>query len=135
MRVILQNYKQILFETNSLFQNNDRASNRPKSSASPKWSLVKPFWKELKGNVLQPNVIQPSKLAEAFSNLKPYAGNGVVYLSEDPSELTNRLELLIAEYKAGNTTTRNEIVAIMDELVRKGIIDSKQYNHLHKYLF
>ena len=63
-----------------------------------------------------------------------YAGEGVVYLSEDPVELTNRLQLLIAEYKAGNTTTRNEIVAIADELKRKDIIDSEQYKALNSCL-
>ena len=71
--------------------------------------------------------LQPSKLQ--------YAGEGVVYLSEDPIELTNRLQLLIAEYKAGNTTTRNGIVAITDELRRKDIIDSEQYKALNYCLF
>ena len=55
--------------------------------------------------------MQPSKLQ--------YAGEGVVYLSQDPVEFTSRSQLLIAEYKAGNRTTRNEIVAITDELQRK----------------
>ena len=70
---------------------------------------------------------QPSKLQ--------YAGEGVVYLSEDLVELTNRLQLLIAEYKAGNPTTRNEIVAITDELKRKHIIDSEQYKAVNSCLF
>ncbi len=89
-------------------------------------------WNELKG---KKSILQPSKLEDAFENLKPYAGNGVVYLSEDPVELTNRLQLLVASYKAGNTTTRNEIVAISDSLLKKGIIDSNQYKTLNSALF
>ena len=133
----LQNYKQILLDTDALYQNNNRAIRRPKSSASPKWTLVKPFWDELKG---KKSVLQPSKLADAFGNLNPYAGKGVgalptVYLSSDPVELMDRLQLLIAEFKAGNKTTRNEIVAITDELLRKGILDTSQYKALNSSLF
>ena len=128
----LQNYKRILINTNALYQNYDPTSNKPRSSRSSKWALVKPFWSELTG---KKPILQPSKLADAFENLKPYAGMGVVYLSQDPVELTNRLQLLVSEFKAGNTTTSNEIVAIMDELARKRIIDSNQYSHLHKCLF
>ena len=126
----LRYYNDILVDTNALYQNNDPTSDKPKASRSSKWALVKPFWLDLKG---KKTLLQPSKVEGAIEN--PSVGNGVVYLSQDPVELTNRLQLLVAEYKAGNTTTRNEIVAITDELKRKDIIDSKQYNHLHKCLF
>ena len=120
----LHNYKQILYDTNSLYQQNDPNTNRPKSSRSSKWALVKPFWVDRPSHkVYDKSVLQPSKLE--------YAGEGVVYLSDDPVELTNRLQLLIAEYKAGNTTTRNEIVAITDELKWKNIINSEQYKALN----
>ena len=100
----LHNYKQILYDTNSLYQQNDINTGKPKSSKSSKWALVKSFWAERPSHKqYDKSVLQPSKLQ--------YAGEGVVYLSDDPVELTNRLQLLIAEYKAGNTTTRNEIVS------------------------
>ena len=58
-----------------------------------------------------------------------------MYLSSDPVELMNRLNLLIAEFQAGNKTTQNEIVAIMDELLKKRIYDKDQYKILNSYLF
>ena len=75
----LQSYKGILFDTNALHQNNDPTSNKPKSSNSIKWCLLKPFWVELKS---KKPILQPSKLAGAFENLS--VGKGVVYLSQDP---------------------------------------------------
>ena len=38
-----------------------------------------------------------------------------------------KLKLLVAEYHAGNTTTRNEIVAVLDELRSRNAIDEKEY--------
>ena len=123
-----ENYKLILYDTNALYQNNDPSTNKPKSSRSKKWQLVKPFWenrpsnKQYDASVLQPNRLQ-------------FEGEGVMYLSSDPVELMNRLNLLIAEFQAGNKTTQNEIVAIMDELLKKRIYDKDQYKILNSYLF
>jgi hypothetical protein len=49
--------------------------------------------------------------------------------------LMNRLNLLIAEFQVGNKTTGNEIVAIIDELLKKGIYGKDQYKILNCYLF
>ena len=40
----LHNYKQILYDTNALYQQNDPNTGKPKSSRSSKWALVNPFW-------------------------------------------------------------------------------------------
>ena len=128
----MENYKQILYDTNALYQQNDPNTGKPKSSRSSKWALVKPFWFDRPSNKkYDSTVLQPSQLSFA-------EGKGMtttVYLSEDPVELTNRLQLLVAEYQAGNKTTQNEIVAIADELFRKGIFDEKQYKTLNSTLF
>ena len=122
-----------MYDTSALYQQNDPNTGKPKSSRSSKWALVKPFWVDRPSHkVYDQSVLQPSKLQ--------YAGEGVVYLSQDPVELTNRLQLLIAEYKAGNrehyrVAGNNEIVAITDELQRKHIIDSEQYKALNSCLF
>ena len=127
----LENYKQILYDTNALYQNNDPSIGKPKSSRSSKWALVKPFWVNRPSNrQYDSSVVQPSKLN--------FTGNGMpptVYLSKDPIQLTNKLQLLIAEYKAGNITTRNEIIAITDELFKIGILDKDQYKTLNSTLF
>ena len=54
-------------------------------------------------------------------------GQGVVYLPASVEGLREKFCLLAAEYKAGNTTTRNELVAVIDELRRRDLITEKQY--------
>ena len=43
-----------------------------------------------------------------------YKGYGVVYLPGDLNGLTKKLHLLAAEFFAGNTTVRNELVYVLD---------------------
>ena len=50
-----------------------------------------------------------------------------MYLPGTIEGLEKKLKLLIAEYHAGNTTTRNEIVAVLDELRSRNAIDESQY--------
>ena len=54
-------------------------------------------------------------------------GQGVVYLPTSVEGLRKKFCLLTAEYKAGNKTTRDEIVAILDELRDRDHITEKQY--------
>ena len=59
---------------------------------------------------------------------------GVVFLPGTDVGLLQKLCLLTAEYDAGNKTTRNEIVAILDRLYdRKGITE-KDYNECNNWL-
>ena len=51
----------------------------------------------------------------------------VVYLPGTIEELREKLLLLLAEFEAGNTTTRNEIVAILDQLWDQNAIDEQSY--------
>ena len=44
-------------------------------------------------------------------------GKGIVhFLPKDINSLVQKLQLLVGEYVAGNKTTRNEIIAILDNL-------------------
>ena len=61
-------------------------------------------------------------------------GHGVVYLPGTVEGLCEKFCLLVAEYKAGNTTTRNEIVAILDELRNRKVITEKQYTGCNNWL-
>ena len=49
-------------------------------------------------------------------------GSGII-LPSDPSALLERFDLLVASKQAGNTGVQNEIVSILDELLRQKIID------------
>ena len=60
-------------------------------------------------------------------------GEGV-FLPGDIKGLTTKLNLLLAEFRAGNTSTRNEIVFILDELLRRKRISRKEYTEINAFL-
>ena len=55
---------------------------------------------------------------------------GVVVIPSDPKALLERLDLLLASQKAGNTGVRNELVSICDELKRQVVLNSESYKKL-----
>ena len=61
------------------------------------------------------------------------AGTGI-FLPGDIKGLETKLALLLAEFRAGNTSTRNEIVIILDELQRRKRISRKEYKEINTYL-
>ena len=62
-------------------------------------------------------------------------GRGITYLPGNINGLLDRLKLVYAEREAGNIlATTNEIVGILDELLRIGYIDRKEYNAVCKQL-
>ncbi|XP_065640494.1 uncharacterized protein LOC136073068 [Hydra vulgaris] len=102
-------YKEILDQTDAIRSNLNLA--KPKSSRSYKYTnVIKPIWEEMIGK----------------------SGKGVVILPSDPNALFDMLKLRLAGLQAGNTGTRNEIVAICDELLRQGQIDDDEYKALQK---
>ena len=62
------------------------------------------------------------------------SGSGTIFLPGDIKGLVTKLELLLSEFHAGNTTTRNEIVAILDELKRRKKISPERYQSINSYL-
>ena len=54
-------------------------------------------------------------------------GNGVLYLPGDISRLTKKLPLFAAEFFAGNPTVRNELVHVLDALLRLKQLIRKEY--------
>ena len=56
-----------------------------------------------------------------------YKGYGVVYLPGDINGLTKKLHLLAAGFFAGNTTVRNELVHVLDALLRFKQLTRKEY--------
>jgi len=63
-------------------------------------------------------------------------GGNVIYFN-DPKQLLNKLELIIGEVIAGNTSIkmRNTGVNILDTLLRMSTINKPQYNKLYKKYF
>ena len=66
---------------------------------------------------------------------KKEIGSGITsFLPGTIKGLLDKLKLLSAEFIAGNTTTRNELVAILDQLLKRGHITEKQYTSINTFL-
>ena len=56
-------------------------------------------------------------------------GTGIHFLPGDISGLINQLHLLLAEFRAGNkSATKNQIVAILDQLLKRNYLTQDEYN-------
>ena len=136
------NYGRILKQTNAIYQGNNPNQNYPKSSSSPKWrQLIKPIWEDIKSK--KPPEEEKGKGKGKGRGRKKRqedpqpgtSGSGLKILPSDPNALIDRFDLLFSSKKAGHTGVKNEIVAILDELKRQGVInvqDYKKLNHLIK---
>ena len=61
-------------------------------------------------------------------------GTGLKILPSDPNALIDRFDLLFSSKKAGHTGVRNEIVSILDELKRQGVIKTNEYKKLNSLI-
>lgn len=68
------------------------------------------------------------------SQNKEVAGSGIQFLPGDIRGLHTKLNLLLAEFHAGNTSTRNEIVSILDELLRRKRMSRREYTDINTFL-
>lgn len=62
-------------------------------------------------------------------------GEGVQFLPGDIKGLQTKLNLLLGEYRAGNkSSTRNQIVSILDELKRRKRLSKKDYREINTFI-
>ena len=134
-------YGKILKQTNAIYHGNNPNQNYPKSSQSNKWKqLIKPIWEDIKSK--KPPEEKGKGRGKGRGRKKRQddpqpgtSGSGLKILPSDPNALIDRFDLLFSSKKAGHTGVKNEIVAILDELKRQGVISVQQYkklNHLIK---
>ena len=130
----LNKYQQLVILTNAAYKNNDSTQNKPKSNRGPKWkNIIKPIWEAIKQQKEDEDDPQPGTSGTDPQTETP--GGGLKILPSDPNALIDRFDLLFSSKKAGHTGVKNEIVSILDELKRQGVInvnDYKKLNHLIK---
>ena len=80
----------------------------------------------------RPNTTTKAKMLKSF--LEEGEGSGIQFLPGDIRGLSTKLNLLLAEFHAGNTSTRNEIVSILDELKKRKKITREEYNDINTFL-
>ena len=133
------NYGKILKQTNAIYQNNNPNQNRAKSSGGNKWKkLIKPIWENIKKQKDEDET-EDEEEGNAYGlfddDPQPStSGKGLKILPSDPNALINRFDLLFSSKKAGHTGVRNEIVSILDELKRQGVISVQDYKKLNRII-
>ena len=109
----MKDYVKILLKTHVLHKDNNPNNPYPKSSKGVKWNRL---------------------LSKVWENRKTYEGMDVVIMPSDPNALLERLDLLLANQKAGHTGVGNELVSICDELKRQGVLDTEAYKKLNSMI-
>ena len=144
----LVSYSYIMLKTNTARNKyNPRGQYRGGNNRKMK-EIIKPFVIELENDNTDNKINFTTKVLKHFENEdkdegtdpKPgtsgvIPGSGLKILPSDPNALIDRFDLLFSSKKAGHTGVKNEIVSILDELKRQGVInvnDYKKLNHLIK---
>ena len=138
-------YINLLVQTNTIHQKNDPNNTKPKSSSSEKWKqLISPVWEHIRESKKPPEEEKGKGKGKGRGRGRKKrqedpqpgtSGTGLKILPSDPNALIDRFDLLFSSQKAGHTGVRNEIISILDELKRQGVINVQEYkklNHLIK---
>ena len=98
--------------------------------------IIKPFVKELENDNTDNKINFTTKVLEHFGHEveTKTEGDGLKILPSDPNALIDRFDLLFSSKKAGHTGVRNEIVSILDELKRQGVIKTNEYKKLNSLI-
>ena len=109
----IRDYRRLMIKTNALHRDNNPNNPHPKGSRSNKWkTILGPIWE----------------------NRTKYEGKGIIMMPSNPNTLLERLDLLLANQKAGHTGVRNTLVNICDELKRQGVLDTEAYKKLNSII-
>ena len=130
----LDKYRQLLLLTNAIYRDNNPDNNNPKSSKSLKWkNIIKPILEQIKKQKEEEEYEEEYEEEEEYT-LSPTKGTGLKILPSDPNALIDRFDLLFSSKKAGHTGVRNEIVSILDELKRQGVLKTNEYKKLNSLI-
>ena len=134
----LSKYQQLVILTNTAYRGNDPEKNNPKSSKSKKWeNIIKPIWEAIKEQK-KAEYIEFEEPETSDTDTQPGTssakGYGLKFLPSDPNALIDRFDLLFSSKKAGHTGVRNEIISILDELKRQGVIKTNEYKKLNSLI-
>ena len=131
----LRDYIYIMDITKATYdKNNKRVGGNNKMN-----KLIKPFVITLEEDGVDGLI---DKIEEHFGLKEEYEeytipstiGTGLKILPSDPNALIDRFDLLFSSKKAGHTGVRNEIVSILDELKRQGVLKTNEYKKLNSLI-
>ena len=125
-------YKRLLIKSNAIFKNNNPEETRAKGNyQGNKWKeVINPIWEEIKPKPKS----KRGKRKRQEDPTPSTSGTGLTILPSDPNALIDRFDLLFSSKKAGHTGVRNEIISILDELKRQGVININEYKKLNSLI-
>ena len=137
----LAGYITIMHITKATYdKNNKRVGGNDKMNKLIK-PLVKALEEDKSGNKLITKINKHFGFEEeeyeepATISFTPTKGTGLPkILPSDPNALIDRFNLLFSSKKAGHTGVRNEIVSILDELKRQGVLKTNEYKKLNSLI-
>ena len=130
----LNKYRRLVILTNTAYQDNNQNQNRPKASKSNKWKkIIKPIWEAIKKQKEDEEEYKEFEEPDEDEPTPGTSGTGLI-LPSDPNALIDRFDLLFSSKKAGHTGVKNEIVSILDELKRQGVIKTNEYKKLNSLI-
>ena len=134
------NYINLLVQTDTIYQKNDSKSTKPKSSSLNKWTtLISPVWEFIRESKKplpeEEGKGKGKRKGKRQEDPQPgTSGTGLKFLSSDPNALIDRFDLLFSSQNAGHTGVRNEIVSILDELKRQGVLKTNEFKKLNSLI-
>ena len=135
----LAGYITIMHITKATYdKNNKRVGGNEKMNKLIK-PLVKALEEDKSGNKLITEINKHFGFEEEYEEEEyedaPTKGTGLPkILPSDPNALIDRFDLLFSSQKAGHTGVRNEIVSILDELKRQGVLKTNEYKKLNSLI-
>ena len=130
-----ENYMGLLVQTDTIYQDNNPNNTKPKSSKGSKWNnLISPVWDKIKPKKKEKKKKKRQQDPEDDDPQPSTSGTGLTILPSDPNALIDRFDLLFTSQKAGHTGVRNEIVSILYELKRQGVINVNDYKKLNRLI-
>ena len=115
----LDNYKRLVERTNVIEMPHVNPNDRPKGTT--KWKFKK------KIGLVQRTENDGDEIDEVEE--KKQEGSGIQFLPGDINGLIEKLHLLLAEHRAGNkSSTESQIVAILDQLLKRNYLTQEEYN-------
>ena len=130
-------YRDLLIKSNAIFKDNNPEETKPKGNyRGNKWKeIINPIWEEIKPKSTGKGGKGGKGKGKRQEDPQPSTnGTGLKILPSDPNALIERFDLLFSSKKAGHTGVINEIVSILDELKRQGVISVNDYKKLNSLI-
>ena len=125
----LRDYKELIDRTDAIeFPHKVDSSNRPRNTT--KYTFLMENFGVLESDKKDNEESDKGEESEESDEEKENKdGTGIHFLPGDINGLINQLHLLLAEFRAGNkSATKNQIVAILDELLKRNYLNQDEYN-------